>query len=87
MGLFIVSILYLIVFTISTGPATFAFCGEVLTDISLGIAMSQLLNSLAIFYILTAQMIRTLQNKELIIYLVFTFYGLLAYVFANGKIK
>jgi hypothetical protein len=39
-GLLTTSIVYLVVFTVSTGPATFAFCGEILTDISLGIAMS-----------------------------------------------
>jgi len=89
MYLFIVSISYLVVFTVSSGPATFAFCGETLTDISLGIAMSQILNSLAIFYIMTLQMISSLpdSNKELIIYIVFTIYGIMAFGFAKGKIK
>lgn len=34
------SFIYLIAFTIMTGPAVFAFCIEVNTDISLGLAMA-----------------------------------------------
>jgi hypothetical protein len=40
LALVIVTILYLVFFTTTTGPASFAFCIEVNTDISLGVAMA-----------------------------------------------
>ncbi len=59
-ALVIVTILYLVLFTTTTGPASFAFCVEVNTDIALGVAMAQLLNSIGLFYVLTLRMINAL---------------------------
>jgi hypothetical protein len=60
LALVIVTILYLVFFTTTTGPASFAFCIEVNTDISLGVAMAQLMNSIGLFYVLTLRMINAL---------------------------
>ena len=59
-GVAVVTVLYLVFFTTTTGPASFAFCIEVNTDISLGVAMAQLINSIGLFYILTKRMIDAL---------------------------
>ena len=59
-GLTVVTVLYLVFFTTTTGPTSFAFCIEVNTDISLGVAMAQLINSIGLFYILTKRMIDAL---------------------------
>jgi Sugar (and other) transporter len=63
MEIVIVTIIYLVFFTTTTGPATFAFCIEVNTDISLGVAMAQLVNSIGLFYVITLRMINALNNN------------------------
>ena len=85
-GLTVVTVLYLVFFTTTTGPASFAFCIEVNTDISLGVAMAQLINSIGLFYILTKRMIDALQNNFLL-YIIFTIYGVLALMFSNKNVK
>ncbi len=87
LGLVIITIMYLVFFTTTTGPASFAFCVEVNTDISLGVAMSQLLNSIGIFALLTKKMIDSLNGNEVMLYSVFTFYGLLALMFSYKNVK
>lgn len=86
LGLTIVTIFYLVFFTTTTGPASFAFCIEVNTDISLGVAMAQLINSIGLFYVLTKRMIDALDNNVLL-YIIFTIYGVLALLFSNKNVK
>lgn len=87
LSLVIVTILYLVLFTTTTGPASFAFCIEVNTDISLGVAMAQLINSIGLFYVVTLRMINSLDGNQTALYVIFTVYGALALMFAMKNVK
>lgn len=87
LALTIVTIMYLAAFTTTTGPASFAFCIEVNTDIALGVAMAQLINSIGLFFYLTQRMINGLDDNQTLLYFIFAIYGALALNFSYKFIK
>jgi SP family arabinose:H+ symporter-like MFS transporter len=86
-GILITTFMYLIVFLSTTGPCSFTFVTEVCTDIALGIGMSQILTSLGLFYFMNKNMVRALEGEYVIIYAVFTIYGLMAFAFSYKNVK
>jgi hypothetical protein len=87
MGILITTISYLFVFVSLTGPASFGLTTEICTDIALGIAMSQIITSIGLFYFLNENMVSSLQGNYTIIYLIFSIYSLMALFFTWRNVK
>ena len=87
MGVLITTISYLFVFLSMTGPASFGITTEICTDIALGIAMSQIITSIGLFYFLNKNMVASLQGNYTVIYLIFSIYCLMALFFTCRNVK
>ena len=86
-GILATTLIYLLIFLSTTGPCSFTFVTEVCTDIALGIGMSQIMTSVGLFYFMNKNMVRALEGEYVIIYAIFTLYGLMAFAFSYKNVK